>query len=160
MRPGGRDGTGLTLNHTPQLQLAPGEPQPKSESVPSRPLPIEVIPAGVTRPIPEGEARPRRLEHLSDRETEIVRCLVLGHSNKIIARDLKIAEATVKVHIKGLPRKMQVTNRTQAAIQAWNELHAETEPEKAAASPESPRWGADLAYANGRDGTRIHATDK
>ncbi len=153
-------GSGLTLNHTPKLQLLTRESQPKTEPVPSRPPRVEVIPEGVARPIPEGEARPRRLEHLSDRESEIVRCLVLGHSNKIIARDLKIAEATVKVHVKGLLRKMQVTNRTQAAIRAWNELHAQMEPEKAPASSETARWGADLAYANGRNGTRIHATDK
>jgi len=53
---------------------------------------------------------------LSDRETEIMHCLVGGHSNKLIARELGISEATVKVHIKALLRKMRVANRTQAAI--------------------------------------------
>ena len=63
---------------------------------------------------PEG----RRQIELSARENEILGCLVSGHSNKIIARKLDIAEATVKVHVKGLLRKMQVSNRTQAAIRA------------------------------------------
>jgi two-component system nitrate/nitrite response regulator NarL len=65
-----------------------------------------------------GEPERRRQIDLSDRENEILGCLVSGHSNKIIARKLDIAEATVKVHVKGLLRKMQVSNRTQAAIRA------------------------------------------
>jgi len=66
----------------------------------------------------DGEPEARRQVDLSDRENEILGCLVSGHSNKIIARKLDIAEATVKVHVKGLLRKMQVSNRTQAAIRA------------------------------------------
>ena len=57
---------------------------------------------------------------LSDRETQILQCLVEGCANKLIARRLGIAEATVKVHIKGLLRKINVSNRTQAAIWALN----------------------------------------
>ncbi len=55
---------------------------------------------------------------LSEREEQILGCLALGYSNKVIARNLDIAEATVKVHVKALLRKMQVSNRTQAAISA------------------------------------------
>ena len=55
---------------------------------------------------------------LSDREQAILTLLVEGHANKIIARSLSIAEATVKVHVKALFRKMRVINRTQAAIAA------------------------------------------
>jgi two-component system nitrate/nitrite response regulator NarL len=64
----------------------------------------------------------RRQIELSDRENEILGCLVSGLSNKVIARQLNIAEATVKVHVKGLLRKMQVSNRTQAAILALDLL--------------------------------------
>src|SRR3546814_5192458 len=46
------------------------------------------------------------------------RCFVTGASNKIIARRLDITEATVKVHIKAILRKLRVMNRTQAAIWA------------------------------------------
>ena len=55
---------------------------------------------------------------LSQREIEILRCLVQGDSNKLIARRLDIAEATVKVHIKTILRKIDLENRTQAAIWA------------------------------------------
>ena len=58
---------------------------------------------------------------LSDRETQILQCLVEGCANKLIARRLEIAEATVKVHIKGLLRKINVSNRTQAAIWALSQ---------------------------------------
>lgn len=55
---------------------------------------------------------------LSDRETEILSCLVNGRSNKMIANHLEITEGTVKVHLKGILKKINVTNRTQAAIWA------------------------------------------
>jgi DNA-binding NarL/FixJ family response regulator len=57
---------------------------------------------------------------LSPREKQIVRCLVEGDSNKSIARKMDIAEATVKVHIKTILRKIRVHNRTQAAIWGMN----------------------------------------
>ncbi|PSJ36391.1 response regulator transcription factor [Allosphingosinicella deserti] len=57
---------------------------------------------------------------LSDRETEILRCLIMGCPNKIISRQLDISEATVKVHVKAILRKIRVHNRTQAAIWAVN----------------------------------------
>ncbi len=53
---------------------------------------------------------------LSTREKLILRCLIEGDSNKCIARKNDIAEATVKVHVKAILRKIRVQNRTQAAI--------------------------------------------
>lgn len=57
---------------------------------------------------------------LTRRETEILDCLTGGASNKQIARDLGITEATVKIHMKSLIRKIGVANRTQAALWAIN----------------------------------------
>lgn len=59
--------------------------------------------------------------NLSDREIGILRCLVEGDANKVIARKLGIAEATVKVHVKAILRKLHVLNRTQAAIWVVNQ---------------------------------------
>jgi len=59
---------------------------------------------------------------LSNRETAILACLTEGQSNKRIARKFGVAEATVKVHIKAILRKIRVKNRTQAAI--WAVDHA------------------------------------
>jgi two-component system nitrate/nitrite response regulator NarL len=55
---------------------------------------------------------------LSEREEQILKALVRGHSNKVIARLCTVTEATVKVHMKSILRKIRVANRTQAAIWA------------------------------------------
>lgn len=57
---------------------------------------------------------------LSERELQIMRYLVAGHSNKVIANRLDVTEATVKVHLKSILRKIKAQNRTQAAIWALN----------------------------------------
>jgi two-component system nitrate/nitrite response regulator NarL len=57
---------------------------------------------------------------LSDREITTLRYLLVGHANKVIARRLEISEATVKVYVKAILRKLRVSNRTQAAIWAFN----------------------------------------
>ena len=55
---------------------------------------------------------------LSEREAQILDGLVKGHPNKVIARRCNVTEATVKVHMKSILRKIRVGNRTQAAIWA------------------------------------------
>lgn len=55
---------------------------------------------------------------LSPRELDVLCCLMAGYSNKVIARELTVCEATVKVHVKAILRKLNVHNRTQAAIWA------------------------------------------
>jgi two-component system nitrate/nitrite response regulator NarL len=57
---------------------------------------------------------------LSPREKLILTCIIGGDPNKCIARKMDIAEATVKVHVKAILRKIRVQNRTQAAIWAVN----------------------------------------
>jgi len=52
--------------------------------------------------------------------------IVMGETNKEIARDLDITEATVKVHIKTVLRKLDLSNRTQAAVWAVNKGLATT----------------------------------
>lgn len=59
--------------------------------------------------------------NLSLRELDVLCCLMAGFSNKQIARQLDICEATVKVHVKAILRKLKVMNRTQAAI--WGKSH-------------------------------------
>ncbi|QQP90679.1 response regulator transcription factor [Skermanella sp. TT6] len=69
----------------------------------------------ISAPSPQNSIR-----GLSPREQEILQLLVTGASNKMIAIRLGITEATVKVHLKTLLRKIDVNNRTQAAIWAMN----------------------------------------
>ena len=82
---------------------------------------ISVGPAHVS-PSPDSQDSPIRT--LSIREAEILQCLMQGSPNKVIARKLDVAEATVKVHIKAILRKIRVANRTQAAMWAVNHLAA------------------------------------
>jgi two-component system nitrate/nitrite response regulator NarL len=56
------------------------------------------------------------MRQLSAREKVILRCIIEGCSNKAIARKIAISEATVKVHVKSILRKVRVHSRTQAAI--------------------------------------------
>jgi two-component system, NarL family, nitrate/nitrite response regulator NarL len=58
---------------------------------------------------------------LTGREAQILRSLMQGCSNKMIARQLGLAEATVKLHIKSILRKVKAANRTQAAM--WARVH-------------------------------------
>ena len=65
---------------------------------------------------------------LSPQEKVILRCLIEGDSNKYIARKIDITEATVKVHVKAILRKIRVQNRTQAAVWGIN-YGSHTRPE-------------------------------
>src|SRR6267378_632313 len=66
------------------------------------------------------QAKSSYTPRLSARQQSILRCLIQGDSNKTIARKMAIAEATVKVHVKAILRKIRVHNRTQAAIWAMS----------------------------------------
>ncbi len=55
---------------------------------------------------------------LTQRETQVLRHLALGLSNKEIAQSLSISIETVKEHVQHLLRKMDVADRTQAAVWA------------------------------------------
>ncbi|HEX5470948.1 MAG TPA: response regulator transcription factor [Lacipirellulaceae bacterium] len=59
-----------------------------------------------------------RLHMLSSREAEVLQKLMDGYPNKVIARHCGITEATVKVHVKAILRKIQAKNRIQAAVWA------------------------------------------
>lgn len=60
-------------------------------------------------------------ETFSLRELQVLEILQNGKSNKIIARELGLSEATIKVHIKNVLRKLGASNRTEAAI--WMTKH-------------------------------------
>ncbi len=72
------------------------------------------IPAEVAERLAERLAGPS----LTERETDVLRLIVSGNSNKEIAGALFISEATVKTHVNNLLGKLGVTDRTQAATTA------------------------------------------
>jgi DNA-binding NarL/FixJ family response regulator len=73
------------------------------------------------RTILDARSAPDPLAGLSPREREVLRLLVEGLPNKLIARRLEISEKTVKSHLTRIFRELGVTDRTQAAL--WAERH-------------------------------------
>ena len=78
-------------------------------------------------------------QEFTPRQVDILSGLAAGQSNKMIARELGVSEATIKVQVRSILRKLRVENRTQAAICA----------QQLATSQWSPQAGrrADLASA-------------
>ena len=62
---------------------------------------------------------------LSAREVEVLQNVAQGMSNQEIARTLKIKEGTVRIHVGNILNKLQLSNRTQAALYALREGLAE-----------------------------------
>lgn len=60
----------------------------------------------------------RNAANLTEREMAILKCLAVGKSNKLIARELDIMESTVKVHIRNLLKKLKFRSRVEAAVWA------------------------------------------
>ena len=67
---------------------------------------------------PSAPRTDQALATLTPRELEILGYLAAGHSNKVIARHLDLAESTVKVHVQNLLRKLNLSSRVQAAVYA------------------------------------------
>jgi DNA-binding NarL/FixJ family response regulator len=81
-------------------------------------------------PTENGAQPPARAIGLSARETEILKRVAVGRSNKEIARELWLSEHTVKYHLTHLYRKIEVRGRTEAARFAFERGIAETIPSR------------------------------
>jgi two-component system, NarL family, response regulator DegU len=68
-----------------------------------------------TGPSPRGAGGPERL---TPRELEVLQLIAAGLSNKEIGARLSVSVATVKTHLEHILQKLQVSDRTQAAVQA------------------------------------------
>lgn len=72
--------------------------------------------ADAMRNPPKGPSPVPDTNKLTPREREIIALLARGASNKEIARELDLAESTVKIHVQGILRKLNLTSRVQAAV--------------------------------------------
>ncbi len=86
--------------------------------------------------VPQGVERESacRLSQLTPTQTRVFRSVQSGLSNREIAHELGIAEATVKIHMTALMRRLSVRNRTQVAIIAGG-THGGDEPHGKTNSP-------------------------
>lgn len=78
---------------------------------------VQLSPKAAARLVREVRA-PESPEALTERETEVLRLLATGFSNKEIALKLTIGEKTVKTHVSNILSKLGVASRTQAALHA------------------------------------------
>ena len=78
---------------------------------------VQLSPSAAARLLREVSAPPLP-EPLTERETEVLRHLAQGKSNKEIAAALVIAEKTVRTHVSNILAKLGVVSRTQAALHA------------------------------------------
>jgi len=78
---------------------------------------VQLSPQAAARLVREIKA-PESPEKLTERETDVLRLLALGRSNKEIANELVIGEKTVKTHVSNILMKLGLSSRTQAALHA------------------------------------------
>ncbi len=71
-----------------------------------------------TAPTSSAASQPSALALLSTREREVLVWIARGESNKLIARQLDIAETTVKIHVQHILRKLNLSSRVQVAVYA------------------------------------------
>ena len=80
-------------------------------------VPPQLLGGGLSAP-PRGAAGLEGAAHLTERQLQVLRLLAAGKSNKIICRELNLGEGTIKVHLSAIYRALNVTNRTEAAMEA------------------------------------------
>ena len=78
---------------------------------------VQLSPQAAARLVREIKS-PDSPEKLTERETDVLRLLAVGRSNKEIANELVIGEKTVKTHVSNILMKLGVSSRTQAALHA------------------------------------------
>lgn len=102
-----------------RLVLAGGvyvPPQVIGAPAPGEPPPAPTTPLSATAPAPARPPRTLADLGLTDRQAEVLALIVQGKPNKLICRDLDLAEGTVKTHISAILRALDVANRTQAVF--------------------------------------------
>jgi DNA-binding NarL/FixJ family response regulator len=86
--------------------------------LPSAALDRSTPAAAAASAVPEAPESGSSVEGLTARQMDVLRCVIQGKPNKVIAKNLDIAEATVKVHVSAVLRALGAHNRTEAVYAA------------------------------------------
>lgn len=81
-------------------------------------LPPDVLRSGGPESGHDHDSRSEAISGLSPRQVQVLRCIIQGKSNKIIARELDVSEHTVKAHLSAVFRALGVHSRTEAVFAA------------------------------------------
>lgn len=83
-------------------------------------LPLSALDSDAQTPVaPEAKVNPDAvLRNLSTRQVEVLRCVIKGQPNKLIARNLALSESTIKAHLSAVFRALGAHNRTEAVYAA------------------------------------------
>ena len=111
--------SGFMLKNAPPEQLADAvRTVAAGEALLAPSITRRLIEAFVQRPR-VAEGKPDRLAELTARELDVLRQVARGLSNAEIAGELYLSEATVKTHVNRILRKLELRDRTQAAVLAY-----------------------------------------
>jgi DNA-binding NarL/FixJ family response regulator len=110
--------SGFLLKDVPRDQLVTGvRTAARGDALLAPAITQRLIERFVRRP--PGAVLPERLEDLSERELEVFRFLARGLSNAEIAAELVVGEATVKTHVAHILQKLDLRDRVQAVVLAY-----------------------------------------
>jgi DNA-binding NarL/FixJ family response regulator len=111
--------SGFLLKDVPSDQLVAGiRTVAAGDALLAPALTRRLIEHFVRRPPPDA-AQPQGLDALTARETEVLTLLARGHSNAEIATTLFLGEATIKTHIGRILQKLDLRDRVQAVVYAY-----------------------------------------
>jgi DNA-binding NarL/FixJ family response regulator len=111
--------SGFLLKNAPPAQLVAAVRATAAGEAQLAPAIVQrMVEEFVRRPAP-GTTRPAALDKLTDRETEVLKLLARGLSNSEIANTLFLSEATIRTHLSRILAKLDLRDRTQAVVVAY-----------------------------------------
>jgi DNA-binding NarL/FixJ family response regulator len=112
--------SGFLLKDTPAEQLVAGiRAVVRGEALLAPAITRRLVEEFTRRPPAELRARPALLDRLTTREEEVFRLLARGRSNQEIAQELYLGETTVKTHVARVLTKLDLRDRIQAVVLAY-----------------------------------------
>ena len=109
---------GVTTERLSALEQLPGDIAENGEALLAPAITRRMIERFVQR-APAGTGRPAQLAELTERELDVLRLIARGLSNAEIATSLVLSEATIKSHVNRVLSKLDLRDRTQATVLAY-----------------------------------------